>query len=424
MSVGIDQLDAKQRLSITKSLDTDRRIAATSGPAGSGKTTIMRFVYDKLRDNGYDPVIAAPTGKAARRVREATGIPARTIHMLLEYTKPGDLDDKGKPIYESYPRRSRLLRLDHDNVICDEYAMVNHELHRNLIAALPNGGRLITFGDMMQLSPIENSALLAAKPTPFNDLLTRFDGVYLDTVHRQAEGSGILDNCQRILRGVAPTKRDDFALHITDRPIDALRSLLNTADYTRLDNQIITPSNKSWIGTLKLNDMLQAELLPSSAEFFALPRHKWDTHPLSIALGDKVVMNKNHYGISCSDGMQGVFNGEVGRVIAFDDEDGVVIDFEDRVATIPAAMEVAIGYKVFVAYPQRDLALAYALTTHKCQGSEYQHVTYVANRSVTLMLNRRNLYTGVSRARKHVNLISDMRGLSISLSVKEQRPWS
>jgi ATP-dependent exoDNAse (exonuclease V) alpha subunit len=119
-----------------------------------------------------------------------------------------------------------------------------------------------------------------------------------------------------------------------------------------------------------------------------------------------------------------VFNGEVGRVLAFDNDDGVVIDFEDRVATIPAAMEVTMGYRVFVAYPQRDLSLAYALTTHKCQGSEYQHVTYVINRSVTLMLNRRNFYTGVSRARKHVNLITDMRGLSLSLSVKEQRPWS
>lgn len=423
-NIAMSDLDPTQCIAVERSLSQSQRIAATSGPAGSGKTTLMRFVYAQLSDNGYRPVIAAPTGKAARRVRQATGCPALTVHMLLQYTKPGDIDEKtGKPVQDSYPQRCRTWPLEYDNVLVDEYAMVPHELHRNIIDALPPGGRLITFGDIAQLNPIEQNARLAALPTPFRSLLDKFNGVRLSTVHRQSEGSGILENSLRVLRGSAPGNKHDFAMHITDRPVDRVRELLATADYRSLDNQIIVPSNKSWIGTLKLNDMLQRELQPLDAEYMELPRHKWDKHPISVAVGDKVVMTKNWYTIPCSDGSEGVFNGEVGRVLRIDDDEGVVIDFEDRIATIPPAMEVQWGFKRTVVIPQRDIALAYALTTHKCQGSEYQHVTYVMNKSVTLMLNRRNLYTGITRARKHVNLVTDMRGLSLSLSVLEQRSW-
>ncbi len=424
MTLSISDLVGKQALAVQRSLDQQQRIAATSGPAGSGKTTIMRFVYDELRDAGYCPVIAAPTGKAAKRVRQATGHPASTVHMMLEYSQPGEIDERtGRPSDDSFPKRNRIHRLGYDNVLVDEYAMVTHELHRNIIDALPNGGRLIAFGDISQLMPIEKNALIAAKPTAFRDILTRFQGVELDTVHRQAEGSGILENSQRILKGTAPQARDDFGMHITEKPIDRVRQLLVSADYTRLDNQIIVPANKSWVGSIKLNEVIQREVLPANSAMFALPRHKWDTHPVNVAVGDKVVMNKNWYDIQCSDGTNGVFNGEVGIVLSFTDDDGIVIDFEDRIATIPAAMEVSWGYKRIVVLPQKDLALAYALTTHKCQGSEYQHVVYVINKSVTMMLNRRNMYTAVTRARRRVDLVTDMRGLSLSLSTKEQRAW-
>lgn len=424
MSLSLSDLVGKQALSVERSLTMTQRIAGTSGPAGSGKTTIMRFVYDELANAGYAPVIAAPTGKAAKRVRQATGRPASTVHMLLEYTRPGDIDEKtGKPVQDSYPQRCRRMPLEANNVLVDEYAMVPHELHRNIIDALPRGGRLITFGDIMQLNPIESNQLLAAKPTAFKDVLSRFNGVELDVVHRQAEGSGILDNSQRVLRGAAPQKRDDFGMHLTEKPVDAVRELLDAADYASLDNQIIVPSNKSWVGTLKLNDVLQRDLLPHGTELLDLPRHKWDHHPVRVGVGDKVVMNKNWYGLPCSDGTYGVFNGEVGIVQSIDDDTNILVDFEDRTAIIPVAFEVQYGYKNIVAYPQRDLALAYALTTHKCQGSEYQHVVYIINRSNTLMLNRRNFYTAITRSRKRVDLIADMRGLSLSLANKEQRTW-
>lgn len=420
----IEQLDPQQRLSVHRSLEQKKRIAATSGPAGSGKTTLMRFVYECLQDNGYTPVIAAPTGKAARRVRQATGYQASTIHMLLEYTRPGDVDEKtGKPVGDSYPKRGKLMPLGADNVLVDEYAMVTHELHRNIIDALPRGGRLITFGDVQQLHPIENNVRIAAQPTPFESLLTKFDGVELTTVHRQSEGSGILENSQRILRGVSPGNRPDFSMHVTDRPVDCVRGLLANADYRSLDNQIIVPSNKSWVGTLKLNEVLQRELLPHGSTMHALPRHKWDHQPVQVAIGDKVVVTKNQYDIPCSDGTTGVFNGEVGLIIDIDKDETIAIDLEDRVAFVPMGLEITWGSKTIISIPQKDIALAYALTTHKCQGSEYKSVMYVMNRSTSMMANRRNFYTGITRARQKVELVTDMRALSLALSTKEQRIW-
>lgn len=417
-------LDPQQELSVQRSTDPKRRVTATTGPAGSGKTTIITTVYERLTDAGHEVVVCAPTGKAAKRVREATGIPARTMHALLEFTSPTDVDEKtGKPYGDTVPRRTRERPIDCTTVIADEYAMVAMQLHRDIVSALPAGGRLVTFGDIEQLTPIETGTFLADNPTAFRSLLDKFDGITLTTVHRQSEGSGILANAQRVLKGLAPKQTSDFVMGVTERPVDAVRRLLLTTDYTRLDNQIIVPSNKSWIGTLKLNDVVQRDVMPHASEWFALPRHKWDKHPVRIAVGDKVVINKNHYTLPCSDGTMGVFNGEVGIVMQITDEDDIIIDFEDRIVSIPAAVEIQLPFKKIVIYPQRDIALAYVLTTHKCQGSEYKRVCYLMNKSVTMMLNRRNLYTGITRAREHVDLITDMRGLSLALSIKEQRSW-
>lgn len=420
------ELDEKQAVAVERALDMKRRIAAITGPAGSGKTTIMRNVYNELVENGYKPVILAPTGKAARRVREATGAPAKTIHMALEYTAPRDINPKtGKPYGATFPRRTKENPLEYDHVLADEFAMVNHELYRNLIDAMPAGCRLITFGDVSQLPPIENNVTIAAKPTPFMSLLEKFDGVYLDRVHRQAEGSGILSNAQRILKGSAPQKRDDFNMIITDTPVDAVLDQLSKADYASLRNQILTPSNKSWIGTHKLNSQVQTILMEENRHVIKLPRRTYQGKQFDpdiyVGVGDKVVMTKNWYDLECSDGTQGVFNGEVGKIIEITDLHEVVVDFEDRTCSIPPAMQVTWGGKVLVAYPQQDLHLAYVLTTHKAQGSEYSNVMYVINKSVKIMLNRKNLYTAITRARDKVTLIADMVGLSLAVTTKEQK---
>lgn len=423
-AITFEQLDDKQRLSVERALDTTSRIAATTGPAGSGKTTIMRFVYQSLVDAGYNPVFCAPTGKAARRVREATGFPCKTIHMLLEYTAPQDIDEKtGKPFGDTFPRRTREHPLDHDVVIVDEFAMVTHELHRNLVDALPNGARLIVYGDTMQLPPIEQSSALATQPTSFQKLLDKFNGVYLERVHRTDGDSGILAAAQRVLRGLAPVDNNDFKRIITEQPVDKLLEEITLADYASLDNQIITPSNKSWIGTHKLNQALQIILMPDTNErtTLNLPRNKWDKGTVRVGAGDKVIMTKNWYDLDCEDATKGIFNGEVGIVTEISEVEEVVVDFGDRVCRIPPAIQSMYNNSVYIGYPQRDMQLAYATTTHKTQGSEYKNVIYVINKSVITMLNRKNMYTAITRAREKVTMITDMKGLSMSVTCREPK---
>lgn len=426
INITIENLDPQQQLAVERGLDTKRRIVAITGPAGSGKTTILRFINEALEDAGYVGAIAAPTGKAARRIREATGQPAQTLHALLKYTAPTEIDPKtGKPFGATFPRVDRQNPLEVDYVIVDEYAMVTQELHRNLIDAFKAGCRLIVFGDISQLPPIESVAAIAAKPTAFQDLLTRFEGVTLERVHRQVGDSGILYNAQRVLKGAAPQNRPDFKMLVTEKPIDNLIEQLEFADYTSLRNQIITPGNKSWIGTHNLNAMLQAALMPPGRFTMKVPRRSYNGKvfdpTIHVGVGDKVAMTKNWYDLECSNGTFGVFNGEVGTVIEISELDEIVVDFEDRICRIPPAVQVEWNNRVMVAYPQNDLYLAYAVTTHKAQGSEYDNVIYVLNKSLIAMMNRKNLYTAITRAREKVTLITDARSLSMSILVKEPK---
>jgi exodeoxyribonuclease V alpha subunit len=411
------------------------RVVAVTGPAGTGKTTIIRTVYERLVDAGYSPTIAAPTGKAARRVVEATGCPAKTIHMLLEFPRPNEIDPKtGKYLDVTLPKRNKSNPLEHDTVIVDEYAMVNRDLHRQLVDAMPTGSRLLVFGDNQQLPPIEPRQ--TGKPPIFKELLDKCNGIVLDTVMRQDADSGVLANARRILQGVAPVDNDDFLRIITDKPIDALVVETQRHDFRKLHNQIIVPGNNGWTGTAKLNILLQMLLWPEQRPMLALPRHPWSRYKdfvavvgnqripfkagLSVGVGDKVMMTSNWYDLECADGTYGVMNGEVGIVIDIDEELGeVVVDFDNRVCRIPPIVQTVHEGRVRTGYPQKDLELAYAVTTHKMQGSECQHVCYVLNKSAISMCNRRNFYTAVTRARRSVTLITDTKALSMSVTRKE-----
>ncbi len=152
------QFDDSQLKAIGACCNIERRVVAITGEAGTGKTTIIQNVYETLSARGHNVVLCAPTGKAAKRITEATGIAARTLHRLLEYPHPGEVDDKtGKTLITTDPKKDRINPIEFDVVICDEYAMVNVELHRNLLDALPNGGIIRMFGDANQLQPIETA---------------------------------------------------------------------------------------------------------------------------------------------------------------------------------------------------------------------------------------------------------------------------
>lgn len=392
-------------------ISSTNRIVPVTGQAGTGKTSILQEVYNLLTAAGYRVALCAPTGKAAKRIMEITGIPAVTNHRLLEYPHPGERDpETGKPLNTTDPKRDRRNPLEYDVVLADEYAMVNLEVHRNLMDALPRGCFRL-FGDVNQLPPIERDQRRRNKPSPFKRALELFDGVILTTIHRQSDGSGIVTNGALILRGRIPKRNDDWSMQITDRPIDALRAHIreDACDYSLPTNQIITPTRKTWIGTAKLNAMLQAHYRPESDGWIAVPRHPWavdkDTF---IREGDKVIWTENDYNLN-------IFNGETGLVCdVMEAEEEFSIDLGDRIVSIPPIVFYEHQYGERHYDPRKSVELAYAITTHKAQGSEYDNVVYMINKSASFMQNRNNFYTGTMRASKHVHLITDQKSLNLS----------
>ena len=415
VSKGAFTYDDTQLRAIDACLDPKRRVVAVTGEAGTGKTSILRDVHRLWTSRDRRVVLCAPTGKAAKRIKELTGIDAQTVHRLLEYPRPGERDEKtGKPLIATEPKRDRQNPISYDVVLCDEYAMVHAELHRNLLDALPSGCLIRMFGDANQLQPIESNEAYKKEASPFNKMLDKFDGHWLRTIHRQAEGSSIIQAGHRIIQGIMPARTEDFRFKITEEPVQATTDFImdcleDGTDFGGLDNQIITPVNKGWIGTIALNGTIQALLQPSHKAHAELERHKWNENQiLRVFEGDKVIWTQNCYPLE-------LFNGETGIVKAFSELGEVVIDFGDRTVAIPNVLEMEGRNGTYYINPQRDIELAYVITTHKAQGSEYEKVCYVMNRSRAYLLNRKNFYTAISRARKRVMVITDQKALNLSL---------
>lgn len=424
------ELDSKQKEAVERCTNKAERLVPITGAAGTGKTTIIKTAYEQLKWRGEQTVpdfnvdewiaVAAPTGKAAKRIKEATGIEATTIHRLLEFTHPGDPDPKtGKPVRSSFPRRDRQNPLKQKVIFIDEYAMVNHEMHRNIMDALPNGAIVRVFGDCNQLPPIEQSDALANTPTPFNKLLADFKGTVLQTLHRQGEGSGIVAAGAKINAGSIPLRTDDFTLKISDTPIEALMEYIDGSgvDFSRPENQVIIPTKRGRSGTYAVNAMMQSMYQADSLGWYELERHSWELEKelfVRVHEGDKVLWTRNDYNLS-------IFNGESGIVTVCNPNDGILeIDFGDRTVCVPPLVIAETidkqGNPVQIPYnPQKNIELGYAITTHKSQGSEYQHVVYMMNRGCGMLRNKHNFYTGITRARKRCHVISDQRSLSYSV---------
>ncbi len=409
--------DESQRNAIHQCCDLNKRVVAITGQAGTGKTTIMQSVHKTLEARDKHVVLCAPTGKAAKRITEATGIEALTIHRLLEYPYPGEINEEtGKSLVSTDPKRHRQNPIKYDVVLVDEYAMVNIEVHRNLLDALPYGGVIRMFGDANQLQPIETNKRLACEPSSFLKMLKKFNGIWLDHIHRQHEGSSIIENGKRILKGSMLKRFDDFELKITDEPVKLIQeyiteNLADNIDFGQLNNQILTPTKVGWVGTEALNSCIQLLMHPSKKEFIELERHKWSkTTELRIYKGDKVIYTVNNYSLE-------LFNGETGLVESINEATGdVTINFGDRSIKIPTSLEVNGKHGIYYINPQKDLDLAYIITTHKAQGSEYDRIVYIMNSSRSWLLNRKNFYTAVSRAKSHVAIITDQKALSTSLN--------
>ena len=409
--------DEIQQEAIDGCCDITNRFFSVSGPAGTGKTGLMKEIYNNFIASGYRVVLCAPTGKAAKRIQEATGIDAMTIHRLLEYSSPWAIDyATGEPMGVSVPKKGKKNKLAFDVILVDEYSMVTQDVHRSLMDAIPSGGLLRVFGDTNQLKPIEENKRLQELPSIFEKLLKDFKSVILTKIYRQDEGSGIVQSGSRILQGKIPEQSADFNRIFTEKPVEVLKHQLlkffdEGVNYSHINNQVICLGHLTWVGSRKLNLVIQNIFQSGNKEAIVVPRHKWvkEIKFLKLFVGDKVIQTTNDYNLC-------VYNGEIGIIIEINqDMSSIIVDFGDRLVEYPALMEIPGRKGTMFIDPRMDLDLAYAVTTHKMQGSECQHAIYIMNKSNFYMQNRSNFYTGITRARKHVTVITDMVSLTRSV---------
>ena len=358
----------------------------TGGP-GTGKTTILNGILELLGQMQLKTLLAAPTGRAAKRLTEVTGEEASTIHRLLE----ASIDPHtGKMFFV----RDEDNPLKTDAVIVDEMSMVDVELLASLLRAIPAGKRLILVGDPDQLPPV-------GPGFPFSDMLRSgvLPTVRLTEIFRQAQQSLIVMNAHRVNRGEMPELRvtnSDFFFMRRQRE-DALVQLIRDLCTTRLPKnmgipadqiQVLSPTRKGGAGTGELNRMLQAALNPPSQE-----KKEKQFGDYIFREGDRIMQIRNNYDIiwKKTDGSAvgtGIFNGDVGVITAIDPAaQTLTVVYDDREATYDFTQ-------------LNELEPAYAMTVHKSQGSEYRCVILTCWNGSPYLLSRSVLYTAITRARE------------------------
>lgn len=386
-------LSENQKYAITSSLENG--VSVITGGPGTGKTTIINTIMGIFEQSGFQTAIAAPTGRAAKRITETSGYPASTIHRLLEYYYA-----EGEDVMRFGKNEEDPLR--YDAIIIDEASMIDILLMNGLLAAIPEGTRLVIVGDADQLPSVGAGNVL--KDIIESEIIY---SVQLTEIFRQAKESMIVVNAHRINQGEYPDcngKDKDFFLLRKNGEKDTLATLLDLCA-RRLPNyyenciamrdvQVLTPVRKGSLGSIQLNKELQAILNPSSEE---KPEKKFGER--LFRQGDKVMQIRNNYQLAWKrmddfkDG-EGVFNGEVGFIQTIDKEYGeVYIVFEEN-------------KQVKYEFSQLDeLELAYAITVHKSQGSEFPIVLMPVSWFPPMLATRNLLYTAVTRARQAVVLV-------------------
>jgi len=358
-------------------------LVITGGP-GTGKTTMTRAILEVLLKKGRRAVLCAPTGRAAKRLNEATGQEARTIHRVLEFS----------PAQGGFQRTSDHP-IEADIVLVDEGSMIDIRLFSDLLEAVPEHAQLILVGDVDQLPSVGPGNVL-------QDVIASGVAkvVRLDQIYRQGDASEIVLAAHQVNDGAIPKSSSvstgDFFVIEREDP-DAIVDTVRTVVMERIprrfglepmDIQVLTPMVRGTLGTRNLNHELQAALNPSGAELVRGGR--------TLRLGDKVMQTRNDYD-------KDVFNGDLGRVAVLDAEDRAVsVRFDDRLVRYEGAELDALMH-------------AYACTIHKSQGSEYPAVVIPLHTQHFVMLRRNLLYTALTRGRRLVVLVTSRRALQLSV---------
>ena len=391
------ELDELQKKSVLESVKNG--IFILSGGPGTGKTTTINTIIRYFMAEGMDIFLAAPTGRAAKRMTEATGYEARTIHRMLELN--GAVSEEAKT---ARFERNEDNPLETDVIIIDEMSMVDIFLFQALLKAVSVGTRLIMVGDVNQLPSVGAGQVL-------QDLMNsgRFQTMVLEKIFRQAEESDIVMNAHRIHAGEEITlhnkSKDFFFLerndvnviykHMIQLILEKLPSYVGANPY---DIQVLTPMRKGKLGVETLNTILQRYLNPPTPD-----KKEYVSGETLLREQDKVMQIKNNYqlewevvskyGIPIDKGT-GIFNGDIGIIKTIDEyAHEVVIEFDEH-------------RSVRYAYAQLDeVELAYAVTIHKSQGSEYPAVIIPLLTGPRMLMNRNLLYTGVTRAKNCVTIL-------------------
>ena len=369
-------------------------VVITGGP-GTGKTTIMKIILEVFRSQELKTVLCAPTGKAAKRLSESCNEKAVTLHRLLEAMQ-GSTDDAENRNFA----RNEHNPIDADVVIVDEMSMVDIVLFGSLLKALKRGTRLIMAGDADQLPSVGAGNVL-------HDIIESgaIPSVMLNEIFRQAEKSRIVTNAHRINQGLMPLENDTssdffFMPRTPDAALDTICELcsgrLSKAygfDSIR-DIQVLSPSKKGLVGTVNLNKLLQKCLNPPSKS-----KKERSFGERIFRTGDKVIQTRNNYDLlwstpdGKSDGL-GIFNGDIGIILDISTRDkNMTIIFDDT-----KVVEYDFSFV-------EDLDIAYAMTVHKSQGSEWNAVIIPVCSFPPMLMTRNLLYTAVTRARQLVILV-------------------
>jgi exodeoxyribonuclease V alpha subunit len=358
-------------------------LVITGGP-GVGKTTLVNSILTLLRAKQVKSLLCAPTGRAAKRLSETTGLEAKTIHRLLEYQNAGFSRNPSNP-------------LDCDLLVADETSMMDVQLMSKLLQALPARAHLILVGDVDQLPSVGPGAVLG-------DIIRSgtVPVVRLTEIFRQASSSRIIVNAHRINSGAMPEseKDSDFFFIEREEPESVPSTILELVAERipkkwkldpRRDIQVLCPMNRGSLGTTQMNRLLQERLNPKRNGDPSVEKFGWE-----FRVRDKVIQTRNNYD-------KEVFNGDIGEILKIDDfEREVVISFDGR--------EVVYDFNEL-----DEVSLAYAITIHKSQGSEFPVVVMPLAMQQYLLLQRNLVYTGITRGRRLVVLVGQKKALQTAV---------